>query len=58
MLRLLVKDPAKRLGTKGGSQEIMRHPFFEGLEFDKMRHLKPPAVKGSKKGTASNFESF
>ncbi|KAH3682628.1 hypothetical protein WICPIJ_006404, partial [Wickerhamomyces pijperi] len=31
--RLLVKDPASRLGS-GGSQEIMRHPYFNGINWD------------------------
>ncbi|VEU22591.1 DEKNAAC103351 [Brettanomyces naardenensis] len=31
--RLLIKDPKKRLGA-GGSQEIMGHPYFDGLNWD------------------------
>ena len=58
ILKLLTKDPAKRCGTEGGCQEIMRHPFFAGLDFEMIRHSKPPPVKGSKKGSASNFEDF
>ena len=56
--RLLIKDPAKRFGTKGGSQEIQRHPFFESVDFEMMRHVKPPNVRGSKKGKADNFSDF
>ncbi|ODV87789.1 hypothetical protein CANARDRAFT_183904, partial [[Candida] arabinofermentans NRRL YB-2248] len=31
--RLLVKEPTKRLGTKG-SKEIMSHPYFNGVSWD------------------------
>ena len=57
---LLIKDPSKRFGTKGGSAEIMRHRFFEGLDFGLLHHAKPPQLKAPKKGqqSASNFESF
>jgi protein-serine/threonine kinase len=27
--KLLVKDPAKRLGTRAGAEEIKTHPFFK-----------------------------
>lgn len=35
----LMKDPAKRIGNKGLSQ-IMEHPWFEPMDWDKMRALK------------------
>lgn len=34
--KLLEKDPAKRMGTKDGIREIMAHPWFEDLDFDKL----------------------
>lgn len=34
--RLLVRDPSNRLGA-GGAKEVMRHPFFEGLDWGKLR---------------------
>jgi hypothetical protein len=31
----MAKDPRKRLG-KNGIQEIKEHPFFEGIDWDRM----------------------
>jgi hypothetical protein len=36
MLKLLEKDPSKRLGTKGGAAEIKSHPFFRGTDWNKI----------------------
>ena len=36
---LLEKDPLQRLGTKGGMKEIIEHPFFADIDFDKL-HMK------------------
>lgn len=38
------KDPANRLGTKEGLDEIMKHPFFSNLDFDKLvaKEIEPP----------------
>jgi serum/glucocorticoid-regulated kinase 2 len=33
---LLQKDPAKRLGTKGGLKEVLAHPWFDCLDKDKI----------------------
>lgn len=32
--KLLVKDPAKRIGSLEGSTEIKRHPYFKGVNWD------------------------
>jgi hypothetical protein len=42
--KLLVLDPKKRLGSKGDAKEIMKHPFFRGINFDHLREKKlaPP----------------
>jgi serine/threonine protein kinase len=32
--KLLEKDPAGRLGSKDGIEEVMRHPFFADLNLD------------------------
>lgn len=32
--RLLVKDPANRLGSIDGSDEIKKHPYFNGVNWD------------------------
>lgn len=32
---------SERLGAKG-VEEIKRHPFFEGVNWTQIKHLKPP----------------
>jgi serine/threonine protein kinase len=32
--KLLEKDPKNRIGTDGGVDEIMAHPWFAGFDFD------------------------
>ncbi|PKI59012.1 hypothetical protein CRG98_020580 [Punica granatum] len=44
---LLCKDPAKRLGSKRGSADVKKHPFFKGLNFALIRSLTPPEIPGS-----------
>ncbi len=34
--KLLEKDPINRLGSKSGIDEIIKHPFFSTLDFDKL----------------------
>ena len=36
---LLEKDPLQRLGTKGSMKEIIEHPWFSDIDFNKL-HLK------------------
>ena len=36
LLKLLIKDQNKRLGAKGGFEEIKKHDFFKGFDFDKL----------------------
>ncbi|XP_022954503.1 protein kinase PINOID-like [Cucurbita moschata] len=43
---LLNKDPTRRLGSKRGSADIKKHPFFKGLNFALIRSLTPPEVPG------------
>ena len=57
---LLTRDPAKRLGA-GGGVEVQNHPFFNGIDWDKLynREIKPPynPCKDSQSVTSSeNFE--
>lgn len=35
LLKLLIKDPEKRLGSKN-KEDIKRHPFFKGLDWEKL----------------------
>ncbi|KAF6240830.1 putative blue light receptor [Scenedesmus sp. NREL 46B-D3] len=44
MAQLLAKDPAQRLGTKAGAEEIKKHPWFEGTNWALLRHQQPPYV--------------
>lgn len=41
--KLLLKDKDKRLGNKGDWKEILQHPFFEGIDIDKLlkKQIKP-----------------
>jgi len=53
---LLAKDPAARLGCGGGGlSEIMRHPFFAGVDWVAMEHKQvPPPFKPSMNVLESN----
>lgn len=44
--KLLNKDKTKRLGFKGDGKEIMAHPFFKSIDFEKIlkRQVKPPFI--------------
>lgn len=44
--RLLCKDPNKRLGSQGGSEEIKRHPFFKDVDWKliSIRSTEVPAA--------------
>lgn len=37
-------DPKQRLGARGGSAEIKKHPFFEGIDFVRLaqRRIEAP----------------
>ncbi|KAL3690965.1 hypothetical protein R1sor_004616 [Riccia sorocarpa] len=37
MDKLLQKEPEKRLGTNGGAEEIKRHPFFRGVDWENLQ---------------------
>lgn len=41
---LLIKDPAKRLGSKTGAEEIKAHPFFASIDWALLRHEAPPYI--------------
>lgn len=45
-LKLLVKDPTNRLGSKNGAADLKKHKFFEGVNWDKMmiKMYRPPIL--------------
>ncbi|XP_047957589.1 serine/threonine-protein kinase WAG1-like [Salvia hispanica] len=45
--KLLVKDPARRLGCAKGATEIKRHVFFSGIKWPLIRTYRPPEVGGA-----------
>ncbi|XP_027342652.1 serine/threonine-protein kinase D6PKL2 isoform X2 [Abrus precatorius] len=42
--QLLVKDPARRLGSTMGASAIKHHPFFQGVNWALLRCTPPPFV--------------
>ena len=38
--RLFEKDPAKRIGAKGGVKEVMMHPWFKGIDWGAIENKK------------------
>ncbi|XP_061355057.1 serine/threonine-protein kinase D6PKL2-like [Gastrolobium bilobum] len=42
--QLLVKDPARRLGSMVGASAIKHHPFFQGVNWALLRCTTPPFV--------------
>jgi len=40
---LLDRNPATRLGSNGDAEEVKRHPFFAGLDWNKLVRLELPA---------------
>ena len=34
----------ERLGSKGGAAAVKQHPFFEGIEWDKLKEMEAPFV--------------
>ncbi|KAL5562283.1 hypothetical protein UlMin_032030 [Ulmus minor] len=41
---LLQRDPASRLGSTMGANEIKQHPFFRGINWPLIRCMSPPAL--------------
>jgi phototropin len=62
IVKLLDRNPSKRLGSKLGASEIKSHKFFTGVKWDLIRNKRPPFVKNhqckQKKSSSSWFENF
>ncbi len=56
---LLARDPAQRLGARGGVEEVKQHPFFAGVEWDKIyaKQVEPPfKPKLKSEADTANFD--
>lgn len=42
--KLLIKDEAKRLGSRAGASDVKSHPFFKPITWALLRHMKPPMI--------------
>jgi len=40
IVKLLIKDPTKRLGTKGETEEIKMHPWFASINWNDLVNKK------------------
>ncbi len=54
------RDPAKRLGSKGGAEELKRHPFFRGVDWKAVAEKRAPVPyippHNPKSPLSQNFE--
>ena len=58
MLKRLICEADNRLG-KNGSEEIKAHPFFKGLDWDRLREMKPSYIpKIASEISNENFDQF
>ena len=55
--RLTIHDPNKRLGLNG-SEEILNHPFFEGIDWEKLRRKEYVLKKKPSKTRAETLAEF
>ena len=44
--KMLKKDPGERLGTHGGCQEVLEHPWFKSLDVNMLlaKEIVPPYI--------------
>jgi protein-serine/threonine kinase len=42
--KLLIKDEARRLGSRAGASDVKSHPFFKPITWALLRHMKPPMI--------------
>nr|KAJ3421367.1 hypothetical protein HK105_003734 [Polyrhizophydium stewartii] len=46
--KLLIKDEAKRLGSRAGAADVKAHPFFKSINWALLRNLKPPIIPATR----------
>lgn len=60
VLKLVEKDPAKRIGCNaGGAEELKAHPFFRDIDWDKLyaKEITPPYIPKVKSNRdTTNFD--
>ena len=58
LLKKFVSDSETRLG-RNGAEEIKKHPFFEGLDWDNLRKQKSPYIPNvTSEISTENFDKF
>lgn len=58
LIKQLICDADRRLGRRG-AQEIKKHPFFEGVSWERMRFSAAPFVPSlASEIDTSNFDKF
>ena len=58
LIRKLITDSKDRLG-RNGCDEIKQHPFFKGINWNKIRDMKPPFIPNVKNNyDVKYFEKF
>ena len=58
LLKKLVNDSEVRLG-RGGADEIKKHPFFEGIDWDRIRKSRAPCKPSvTSEISTENFDKF
>jgi len=59
MIKKLICDRKNRLGTKGGVDEIRKHPFFKGVKWNTIANEKAAYLPEVKHETDTrNFDDF
>lgn len=51
-------DPEKRLGSSRDGEEVMRHEWFEGVNWEKIAKVRLLLRRGSPSGTKKNRSIF
>lgn len=58
LLKKLVTDSETRLG-RNGAEEIKKHPFFEGLDWENIRKMRSPYIPSVTSDISTeNFDKF